>query len=824
MKELEYNNGTPPSPGLIWSGSSWAYPTTGYITGNGSDTTMVVWPQKKDDHVNWESFSPQGVNGFQGLDTIWQQVADPVRPAIITAINKASQCFNVPQPQNYMLSSFKKITPPRDYPSTDNTIDPIITIIPAKFLSDTPLTFQSGVPDSVTLHSRVTDDVYNGSQHLAIVTDKQRSFKVPVRQAIPRGADKIYKMGLLPGPCGFVDMNLNLDGNEEAVQKARNASGDESGELRPVGATVGAATHDYVAVFPDGHEPLYIAFTIAMPSAPLQDRLEQQAAADAANRARAEAEARARAEAEARARAEAEARARAEAEARARAEAEARARAEAEARARAEAEAEARERSEAEEKYRPHADPRDSVEASFRVIQRSSDIMKAQQDALNAYFIELYKSQANEQVRNKSLKSVGLEPQYDRPYRAQYYIDKVLSAANTLAISRAAYGGMQLAGEGLGTLITDAATTAAVKKSIQAGVSLLTTGSVPGVLVAGFWPKEAGKGSDRVGLDVAALFSVQAQLLTEQGAIQPGMETADMSVRGVLSEEDGHLTLKLIKTGINGISPAVPILKSERDPDSSLDYITVPPTASRPSRTVVVNPYLKESVEASQLVHEPILMPGGDPINPADYAVPPYYMPIPATPPHTGTEIKAVTPVTTTTTPAEEELNDFIYWQLDEKATGVEPVYVMLNDPYGKTNAKGKYSGRDYNSDKAGGPIKDLNWHDAKIDREGVDKVKLHTGRFEESDANKVMIDRLEKILGGEFEATDIDRRFYTHEVRELERYRALGVPDGVEDKKVWNDAHTATLEDYKINVKTQPLYTPEAEAADEAQSMRENQ
>jgi len=47
MKELEYNNGTPPSPGLIWSGSSWAYPTTGYITGNGSDTTMVVWPQKK---------------------------------------------------------------------------------------------------------------------------------------------------------------------------------------------------------------------------------------------------------------------------------------------------------------------------------------------------------------------------------------------------------------------------------------------------------------------------------------------------------------------------------------------------------------------------------------------------------------------------------------------------------------------------------------------------------------------------------------------------------------------------------------------------------
>jgi hypothetical protein len=104
-----------------------------------------------------------------------------------------------------------------------------------------------------------------------------------------------------------------------------------------------------------------------------------------------------------------------------------------------------------------------------------------------------------------------------------------------------------------------------------------------------------------------------------------------------------------------------------------------------------------------------------------------------------------------------------------------------------------------------------------------VDKVKLHSGRFAESDANKVMIDRLEKIQNGELQATDIDKRFYTHEIRELERYRALGVPDGVEDKSVWNNAHTATLEDYKVNEKTQPLYTPEAVQANEAQEMRDN-
>ncbi|GLW37966.1 hypothetical protein Pcaca04_19020 [Pectobacterium carotovorum subsp. carotovorum] len=99
----------------------------------------------------------------------------------------------------------------------------------------------------------------------------------------------------------------------------------------------------------------------------------------------------------------------------------------------------------------------------------------------------------------------------------------------------------------------------------------------------------------------------------------------------------------------------------------------------------------------------------------------------------------------------------------------------------------------------------------------GVDKVKLHTSRFGESPDNKVMIERLEKILNGELEFTDIDKRFYTHEIREPERYRNLGIKDGTKPEnfsEVWNNTHTATLEDYKVNEKTQPLYTPEAEEA----------
>ncbi|EAQ6013008.1 colicin-D, partial [Salmonella enterica] len=50
---------------------------------------------------------------------------------------------------------------------------------------------------------------------------------------------------------------------------------------------------------------------------------------------------------------------------------------------------------------------------------------------------------------------------------------------------------------------------------------------------------------------------------------------------------------------------------------------------------------------------------------------------------HTGTEIKPVETITVTTTPAADigGLQDFIYWRPDAAGTGVEPVYVMLNDP-----------------------------------------------------------------------------------------------------------------------------------------------
>ena len=120
--------------------------------------------------------------------------------------------------------------------------------------------------------------------------------------------------------------------------------------------------------------------------------------------------------------------------------------------------------------------------------------------------------------------------------------------------------------------------------------------------------------------------------------------------------------------------------------------------------------------------------------------------------------------------------------------------------------SRGSFSGRPFDPDNAGGPILNLNYRNAHIDSEGIGEVELHTSRFGDNRANQIMIERLRKISEGEMPPTDYDLRFYTHERRELERYRKLGIKDGIEPEdpdvayEIWNNAHTATLEDFRIS------------------------
>ncbi|MOA64493.1 hypothetical protein D3C78_1905590 [compost metagenome] len=49
-----------------------------------------------------------------------------------------------------------------------------------------------------------------------------------------------------------------------------------------------------------------------------------------------------------------------------------------------------------------------------------------------------------------------------------------------------------------------------------------------------------------------------------------------------------------------------------------------------------------------------------------------------------------------------------------------------------------------------------------------------------------------------------------------------MGFADSVEDESIWNDAHTATLEDYGIHEGTSPLYTQEAKEAGNRQEYKD--
>jgi len=117
------------------------------------------------------------------------------------------------------------------------------------------------------------------------------------------------------------------------------------------------------------------------------------------------------------------------------------------------------------------------------------------------------------------------------------------------------------------------------------------------------------------------------------------------------------------------------------------------------------------------------------------------------------------------------------------------------------SGGRGPASNRPFDPDNAGGPIRKSDWRTANIDESGLSDVRTHVGRFDDDPANAAMINRLERINRGELDPTDYDLRYYTHEMRELERYRNLGIPDGIDPGyDVWNNAHTATLEDFGLS------------------------
>lgn len=130
--------------------------------------------------------------------------------------------------------------------------------------------------------------------------------------------------------------------------------------------------------------------------------------------------------------------------------------------------------------------------------------------------------------------------------------------------------------------------------------------------------------------------------------------------------------------------------------------------------------------------------------------------------------------------------------------------------------ARGTVSGRPFDPEKAGGPIENLTTDGVIITHEGIEIVEKHTSRFGDDPANAFMVNRLKKIVDGEITREQVDLNYYTHECREYKRYCNLGwetgtPADNIEAHELWNNTHTATLEDYKLKGAVEDLYHPDA-------------
>ncbi|MBN3263552.1 colicin-like bacteriocin tRNase domain-containing protein [Pectobacterium brasiliense] len=365
-----------------------------------------------------------------------------------------------------------------------------------------------------------------------------------------------------------------------------------------------------------------------------------------------------------------------------------------------------------------------------------------------------------------------------------------------------------------GTVQTQLRTLLSAFYAATSGSTTSISQNVPSGALASFSYKPQGTiGNGKVvGKDVDILFSIPVKDIpgykspANLGDLAKKRGNLELPVRLAFSEENGNRVLRAFKTDGLRVPSTVRGVAGSHDKNTGIFSAEI---GGVPSRLVLENPAFP---------------PTGNVGNTGNTA-PDYKALL-----NTGVDVKPVDKITVTTTPVADpvDIDDYIIWLPTASGSGVEPIYVVFNsNPYGGTE-KGKYSKRYYNPDKAGGPILELDWKNVKIDRAGVDNVKLHTGRFKASVENKVMIERLENILNGQIAATDTDKRFYTHELRELNRYRNLGIKDGEvpssiqEESAVWNDTHTATLEDYKINEKEQPLYTDAALQAAYEQELKD--
>ncbi|HIC0738126.1 TPA: colicin-like bacteriocin tRNase domain-containing protein [Klebsiella oxytoca] len=328
----DYNNGIPPEPGLVWkpggsfpNGSyvpgSWGWPTRGYdvpplpgdtemLTVTPKGTPADTWP-KRPDIKEWyvpgeKPFDPSTGNGWvPDVDGYAESLPAGIPSVVQAAISKVK---GAPLKGGMSAVDIWKLKPATEYPGRFNSTDPAFSWFPVRALTDTDISAMPVAPETVPVHTRILDNVYDGVQFVSAVFAGSMQYNLPVVKAQATAGSDYYTIGRLPGIMSAFTFSFYTKGTPQDSRFFRDTV-KAGGDLREAGFTVGANTSDFIIWFPQGSglEPLYFSMTMNMPAGPLQRRQEAE------NKARAEAD-RLRAEAEAKIRAEAEARAKAEAE------------------------------------------------------------------------------------------------------------------------------------------------------------------------------------------------------------------------------------------------------------------------------------------------------------------------------------------------------------------------------------------------------------------------------------------------------------------------------------------------------------------------------
>ena len=134
-----------------------------------------------------------------------------------------------------------------------------------------------------------------------------------------------------------------------------------------------------------------------------------------------------------------------------------------------------------------------------------------------------------------------------------------------------------------------------------------------------------------------------------------------------------------------------------------------------------------------------------------------------------------------------------------------------------QARVEGKHSRRPFDPTTLVPPIRVLTTHRVRLTATALDVIERHIERFEEPIRERAMLDRLERCVMGNAVPLPVDLRFYTHELRESVRYRLAGYPTGQPldpeaQYELWNNMHTATLEDYRLREGPGVLYADEVE------------